>query len=99
MALQENKVIGTIALLYIENNCGALRKMFVKQSYRGNTFGVGQKLLDTVFKWSTEKHIKKIYLGKTEKFVAAQRFYEKNNFTEIENKIIAINISNYEGRC
>jgi N-acetylglutamate synthase-like GNAT family acetyltransferase len=83
-AIINNSVIGTIALLDIGNNKGALRKMFVKNEYRGKEFGVGQLLLNTLLQWAAEKQLEKILLGTTEKFIAAQRFYEKNNFTGID---------------
>ena len=46
----DDKIIGTISLLDIGNRQGALRKMFVRKDYRGKEFGVGQKLLATLFK-------------------------------------------------
>src|SRR5215211_5227533 len=45
IALAEENVIGTIALLDIGNGQGALRKMFVNKNYRGKEFRIGQKLL------------------------------------------------------
>lgn len=84
VAIVENKVVGTIALLDIGNNLGALRKMFVHKNYRGKEFGAGQKLLNTLMTWSGQNNFKEILLGTTEKFLAAQRFYEKNGFEEID---------------
>jgi N-acetylglutamate synthase-like GNAT family acetyltransferase len=81
-------VVGTIALLDIGNHYGALRKMFVKAEFRGSKFGVGQVLLNTLFKWTSEKGFEKILLGTTEKFLAAQRFYEKNGFVEIDKNLL-----------
>jgi N-acetylglutamate synthase-like GNAT family acetyltransferase len=81
-------VAGTIALLDIGNHCVALRKMFVKAEYRGSKFGIGQSLLNTVFGWAVEKNIQTIVLGTTSKFLAAQRFYEKNGFVEIEKTLL-----------
>ena len=81
-------VVGTIALLDIGNHCGALRKMFVKAAYRGSKFGVGQALLNTVFEWAAKKEFDTILLGTTEKFLAAQRFYEKNGFDEIDKSLL-----------
>jgi GNAT superfamily N-acetyltransferase len=78
-----DRVIGTISLLDIGNRQGALRKMFVEKDYRGKEFGVGQRLLNTLIEWSTQKGFTEIFLGTTEKFIAAQRFYEKNGFKEI----------------
>jgi N-acetylglutamate synthase-like GNAT family acetyltransferase len=77
-------VIGTIALIDIGNFQGVLRKMFVLPEYRGQTIGVGNKLLETLIHWSQQKGLNKIYLGTTEQFKAAHRFYEKNGFIEIE---------------
>lgn len=85
LAFAGNIVVGTIALLDIGNRQGALRKMFVNQSYRGKEYGVGQLLLNTLLAWAQQKDYAEIYLGTTEKFLAAHRFYEKNNF-----KIVAI---------
>ncbi|HUR65581.1 MAG TPA: GNAT family N-acetyltransferase [Chitinophagaceae bacterium] len=76
-------IVGTIALLDISNNQGALRKMFVAKEFRGKELGVGQALLSTLLSWARQKGFSEIFLGTTEKFIAAQRFYEKNNFTEI----------------
>ena len=79
----KGEIIGTIALLDIGNQHGALRKMFVNKNPRGKETGVGQKLLNTLINWTRYKGFKEIYLGTTEKFLAAQRFYEKNGFKEI----------------
>lgn len=85
VALDDEKVIGTIALLDIGNNEGALRKMFVKKEYRGAQ-GVAKKLLKELIHWAIEKKMKKIYLGTTSSFLAAHRFYEKNDFVEISKE-------------
>ena len=84
----DGSVIGTISLLDIGNRQGALRKMFVDKHYRGKEFGVGQKLLNTLLDWSRQKGFTEIFLGTTEKFIAAQRFYEKNGFQEIEKQAL-----------
>ncbi len=88
VALAGNKVVGTIALLDIGNGQGALRKMFVDAAYRGKEFGVGQKLLHQLLQWAMQKNFKEIFLGTTEKFLAAQRFYEKNGFIEIKKEAL-----------
>jgi len=86
IAKVDDKVIGTIALLDIGNNQTALRKMFVSGNYRGKEFGVGQALLHNLIDWAMHKKIAEIFLGTTEKFLRAQRFYEKNGFVEIESE-------------
>src|SRR6478609_9602959 len=42
VAIYNNKVVGTIALLDIGDQMGALRKMFVHKDFRGKEWGVGQ---------------------------------------------------------
>jgi|SRR5436190_13158935 len=86
LAIVENSVVGTIALSDIGNSRGALRKMFVHKDYRGKESGTGQTLLNTLLEWARENDFKEILLGTTEKFIAAQRFYEKNGFLEIDKK-------------
>lgn len=67
----------------IGNHMAALRKMFVHASYRGDKTGIAKALLKTLIQWAETQQIKEIYLGTTPKFLAAHRFYEKNNFIEI----------------
>ena len=82
----DDKIAGTISLLDIGNRKGALRKMFVDKDYRGKEFGVGSKLLNILIDWARQKGFTEIFLGTTEKFIRAQRFYEKNGFKEIEKQ-------------
>lgn len=83
IAVDDNTVIGTIALLDIGNQHAALRKMFVHQSYRGKEMGVAKRLLNTLLDHAREQKLTAIYLGTTAAFHAAHRFYEKNGFVEI----------------
>ena len=60
--------------------------MFVAKEFRGKDKGIAQKLLNTVFDWCKLNNIQEIYLGTVAILHAAQRFYEKNNFCEIQKK-------------
>ena len=53
VAQDNGKVVGTIALLDIGNNQGALRKMFVAEAYRGKE--VAKRLLTTLLAWARQK--------------------------------------------
>jgi N-acetylglutamate synthase-like GNAT family acetyltransferase len=86
IATDNEKLIGTIALIDIGNRQSALRKMFVHKDYRGKDKGIGQQLLDQVTGWCREKGIDEIYLGTFDKLQAAQRFYVKNGFVEVEKQ-------------
>ena len=79
----KDTIVGTISLLDIGNGQCALRKMFVFKEYRGKEWGVGQKLMNHLIEWAIQKRVKEIYLGTTEKFIAAQHFYKRNGFKEI----------------
>ena len=83
LALSDHQVVGTIAILDIGNKQGALRKMFVRADHRGKQFGVARALLNGLFDWAKQQGMKEVFLGTTQMFVAAQRFYEKNNFEEV----------------
>jgi N-acetylglutamate synthase-like GNAT family acetyltransferase len=83
VAEADGQVVGTIGLLDIGNDQAALRKMFVTEAYRGRTYGVAHALLDALFSWAENKGLAEIFLGTTDKFLAAHRFYEKNGFVEI----------------
>jgi N-acetylglutamate synthase-like GNAT family acetyltransferase len=84
VAIADDRVVGTISLLDIGHRQGALRKMFVHKNYRGKEHGTGQLLLNTLLAWAQQKGYAEIFLGTTAKFLAAHRFYEKNNFKEVE---------------
>ena len=86
IALQNDKVVGTVSLLDIGSHLVALRKMFVNQNYRGRKIGTAQKLLEISLNWAAKCDISRVYLGTTPQFVAAHRFYEKNGFIEIPKK-------------
>ncbi len=86
VAKMKDEIVGTISLLDLGNNDTALRKMFVKEAYRGGEYQVAKTLLATLIAWSEGNDVKNIYLGTTEKFKAAHRFYEKNGFARLERE-------------
>ncbi|ACE90029.1 GCN5-related N-acetyltransferase protein [Rhizobium phaseoli] len=83
VAVKDDVIIGTVGLKDIGNNQAALRKMFVAAEVRGREHGVAALLLDRLFAHARDVGLTDIFLGTTDKFVAAHRFYEKNGFTEI----------------
>lgn len=83
LAMDGGRVAGTVALIDIGDRQAALRKMFVAAPYRGAPHNAAGLLLDALLAWARAKGLRGIYLGTTEKFLAAHRFYEKNGFAEI----------------
>ncbi|MBL4660314.1 MAG: GNAT family N-acetyltransferase [Alcanivoracaceae bacterium] len=84
IALDGEEVLGTISLCDIGNKQVALRKMFVKQGFRGQPLNIGQNLLDTALNWSKDKLLEQVFLGTVANYHAAHKFYEKNNFIKID---------------
>ena len=84
VALHGHTMVGTIALKDIGEGSVALRKMFVASDYRGAEWGIAAKLLHIAIDWARQHAVRSIFLGTTEKFRAAHRFYEKHGFALIE---------------
>jgi N-acetylglutamate synthase-like GNAT family acetyltransferase len=63
---------------------GALRKMFVRKEYRGGgEQGVAAQLVKTLEGHAKRNGIAELYLGTTEAFKAAHRFYAKRGYTPL----------------
>jgi len=82
----QDAVVGTIAVLNIGADAagqgmGALRKMFVARDQRGS--GLAAALLDTLTVWCVGAGMGALYLGTTNRFLAAHRFYEKHGFLRV----------------
>lgn len=84
VALDGDDFVGTIALLDLGGNIGALRKMFVAASHRGADIGLARRLLETLLAHAKSVGMTDVYLGTTSAFRAAHRFYEKNGFTRVD---------------
>ena len=93
IALQDEQVLGTIALVDIDNQQLALRKMFVKNGYRGQPLNIGQSLLNTAINWAKQRLITEIYLGTVPHYYAAHRFYEKNDFYRVSKSKLPANFN------
>lgn len=83
LALDGPHVVGTIGLRDIGNHQGALRKMFVSATHRGKKHLVANRLLAHLLGVSRGNGILEIFLGTTERFRAAHRFYEKSGFSRV----------------
>ena len=79
---ETGEIVGTIGLTVFAPGQGALRKMFVRADCRGRAHGVAQTLLDTLLSHARARSLASVWLGTTEFFKAAHRFYAKNGFSE-----------------
>lgn len=66
----------------------------LKKEFRGKKIGISKRLLKTVIEWSEENRISKLYLGTMKQFKAAQSFYEKNGFKQIQRNELPHNFPN-----
>lgn len=84
---EAERVVGSIAVLNIGPDAqgrgqGALRKMFVARGHRGA--GLSAALLATLMDWCAGPGgIATLFLGTTDRFLAAHRFYEKHGFARV----------------
>ena len=83
VALHGTTVVGSVGLIDIGNQQVALRKMFVDAPFRGPQYAVAHSLLEVALAWANLKRIETIFLGTTDKFLAAHRFYEKQGFEKV----------------
>jgi N-acetylglutamate synthase-like GNAT family acetyltransferase len=88
VALDNEQLVGTIALIDINNGQGALRKMFVNNAYRGEEKRVAHSLLSECIRWCNKNKFKELYLGTRAVFLAAHKFYEKSGFKEIQKSAL-----------
>ena len=88
VATADDRIVGTVGLKDIGAGNAALRKMFVAAEFRGREFGVAPLLLETLLRHAADAGISAVFLGTTDKFLAAHRFYEKNGFTEINRNAL-----------
>ncbi len=84
VALSDEKVVGSIALIDCGAGIGCIRKMFVHAGFRGKQKGVAQQLLNTLEAQAMQHRMASLYLGTVAKLEAAIRFYEKNGFVPVE---------------
>ncbi|MFA6493008.1 MAG: GNAT family N-acetyltransferase [Patescibacteria group bacterium] len=80
IALEADKIIGTLALKDMGNNQGYLKRMYIDQEYRGK--GLAQAMINILLKYAKEKRFEEIYLATTRNPVSerAIAFYKKYNF-------------------
>jgi N-acetylglutamate synthase-like GNAT family acetyltransferase len=87
-AFDQDRLVGTIALISTGHHAGALRKMFVQKEYRGKEWGIARDLLLTLEDHCTKCGITDLYLGTVEILKASHRFYQRNGFQRIDKEAL-----------
>lgn len=82
VAEADGALVGTIGLKPFNAHSVALKKMFVDRAWRGGGLAAG--LLDAALDWARVAGFRDVYLGTTDKMIAAHCFYEKYGFHRVE---------------
>ncbi len=82
VAIENDMVIGTIALLKVANNAGVLKKFFVDKNYRGKK--VGLQLYKIFMAFCKDNCIHTVVLDTPSIATRSHSFYKKAGFIEIK---------------
>lgn len=80
-AKYDNKIVGTVSLIKIDETTFELSKMAVTESIQG--LGIGNKLMSYCMEVAKHKRIKKLILYSNRKLLPAIYLYKKFGFNEI----------------
>lgn len=80
-AKYDNKIVGTVSLLKVDETTFELSKMAVNDVVQG--LGIGQKLMDHCLLIAQQKNIRKLILYSNRKLLPAIYLYKKVGFIEI----------------
>ena len=77
VAIENDEVIGTIALMNYNNGNGVLKKFFVKKEYRNK--GIGRVLFSTLHTFAKDHGFHTVLLDTPSVAKDSHRFYEKSH--------------------
>ncbi len=86
IALEDDEVIGTLALMNKENGNAVLKKAFVKAEYRKN--GILSLLYDELLKFAKEKKIHRFVFDTPSVATDCHQFFEKRGYQKITKEEI-----------
>lgn len=81
LARIEGEIVGTVALIYVDENTFELAKMAVTKKYRG--WKIGDKLMEACTEYSRKLRKNKIFLLSNTKLIPAINMYKKFGFVEV----------------
>lgn len=82
VAIYDSEVVGSVGVKVV-NDFAMIKQMFVKDSFRGVQHRVGKKLLHMAENSIKQRGLTGIYLGVPEFCIAAQKFFEKNQYKAV----------------
>ena len=81
-ALENQKAIGTVAMIKSSDDRFELAKMTVKVDFRGK--GIANMLMDECLKFAKENKAKEIFLISNDSLTIARNLYDKYGFKEVD---------------
>lgn len=81
IAVEDEELIGTIALMNKNNGNGVLKKFFVRQDWRSKKIGLA--LYKVLYEYAVENNYNNILLDTPSVAAASHAFYEKSGFVRI----------------
>ena len=81
-ALENQKAIGTVAMIKSSDDRFELAKMTVKDDFRGK--GIANMLMDKCLKFAKENKAKEIFLISNDSLRIARNLYDKYGFKEVD---------------
>jgi N-acetylglutamate synthase-like GNAT family acetyltransferase len=98
VAKVDGELVGTIGLQRLDEETAILRKLFVKRELRGATPKVAQHLFDRLLTTARQLRFRTIYLDTPAIASASHRFYERNGFVEVMDKLTLLTTYRYPDR-
>ncbi|HCD06845.1 GNAT family N-acetyltransferase [Companilactobacillus crustorum] len=83
IALDQNQVVGSIALLPIDNQTAVLKKFFTYPKFRGNPVHLGSQLYHELSEFARKNKFERIVLDTPELETRSHYFYEKHGFKQV----------------
>lgn len=86
IALENDKVVGSIALLPLDHQTAVLKKFFTYPDFRGQPQRLGAKLYQTLLDFAQEHSFQRIVLDTPEGETRSHYFYEKKGFKQVSSE-------------
>ena len=80
LTIDNDQVIGTVALKKLDDNTAELKALYLDRRYRGQ--GLGKLLIDTIIGEARTSEFKTIVLDSMKQYKEARKLYEKCGFTD-----------------
>lgn len=99
IAVDNDKLIGSIGIMPYSNEIAVLKKFFVYEEYQGEPFHLGRKLYASLLSFAKDKGFTTILLDTPHNTVRAHKFYEKAGFKKVDESELPLKFSHPYKDC